>query len=177
MPAMISPGCGRRALRNPAERQAMPQFSSKRRVHHSAPQMFDLVADVERYPEFVPLCKSLKIRQRTPKPDGTEIVIADMMVSFKLVREAFTSRVTLDRRNLKILVEYLQGPFSNLENRWSFEPKSDATCDVSFFISYEFKSRMLAMLMGTMFDAAFQRLAAAFEKRADAIYGKSRTGV
>jgi coenzyme Q-binding protein COQ10 len=132
----------------------MPKFSSKRRVHHSAPQMFDLVADVERYPEFVPLCRSLKIRQRTPMPDGTEIVIADMTVSFKLVREAFTSRVTLDRPNLKILVEYLQGPFSNLENRWSFEPKSDDTCDVGFFLAYEFKSRMLAMLMGTMFDTA-----------------------
>jgi len=83
----------------------MPKFSSKRRVHHSAPQMFDLVADVERYPEFVPLCRSLKIRQRTPKPDGTEVVIADMTVAFKLVREAFTSRVTLDRPNLKIMVE------------------------------------------------------------------------
>jgi coenzyme Q-binding protein COQ10 len=154
----------------------MPTFSNKRRVLHSAAEMFDLVADVERYPEFVPLCKSLRIRQRTPKPDGTEIVIADMTVSFKLVREAFTSRVTLDRGSFKILVEYLQGPFSNLENRWSFEPKSDNTCDVGFFISYEFKSRMLAMLMGTMFDTAFQRLAAAFEKRADAIYGKPRTG-
>jgi len=150
----------------------MPRFSSKRRVRHSAPEMFDLVADVERYPEFVPLCKSLKIRQRTAKPDGSEIVIADMTVSFKVVREAFTSKVTLDRPNLKIMVEYLQGPFSSLENRWSFEPKSDSACDVGFYISYEFKSRMLAMLMGTMFDAAFQRFAAAFEKRADAIYGK-----
>src|ERR1700724_3101748 len=150
----------------------MPQFSSKRRVHHSAPQMFCLVADVERYPEFVPLCKSLKIRQRTAKPDGIEILIADMTVSFKLVREAFTSRVTLDRPNLKILVEYLQGPFSNLENRWTFEAKSETDCDVGFFLAYEFKSRMLAMLMGTMFDTAFQRFAAAFEKRADAIYGR-----
>jgi coenzyme Q-binding protein COQ10 len=150
----------------------MPTFNSRRRVNHSAPQMFDLVADVERYPEFVPLCRSLKIRQRTPKPDGIEIVIADMTVSFKLVREAFTSRVTLDRPNLKILVEYLQGPFSNLENRWTFEPKSENACDVGFFLSYEFKSRMLAMLMGTMFDAAFARFAAAFEKRADKIYGK-----
>ena len=154
----------------------MPQFSSKRRVLHSASQMFDLVADVERYPEFVPLCKSLKIRQRTPKSDGTEIMVADMTVSFKLVREAFTSRVTLDRPNRKILVEYLQGPFSNLENRWSFDPKSDDACDVGFFLSYEFKSRMLAMLMGTMFDTAFQRFAAAFEKRADVIYGKSNAG-
>ena len=152
----------------------MPKFNSRRRVNHSAAQMFDLVADVERYPEFVPLCRSLKIRQRTPRPDGTETVVCDMTVSFKLVREGFTSRVTLDRPNLKILVEYLQGPFSNLENRWSFEPKSETTCDVGFYLSYEFKSRMLAMLMGTMFDAAFQRFAAAFEKRADAIYGPGR---
>ena len=154
----------------------MPRFSNKRRVAHSADQMFDLVADVERYPEFVPLCQSLTVRQRTPRPDCTEIVVADMTVSFKLVRETFTSRITLDRAGLKITVEYLKGPFSHLENRWTFRPTGERTCEVSFFISYEFKSRMLAMLMGTMFDAAFQRLAAAFEKRADAIYGKSRTG-
>lgn len=153
----------------------MPQFASKRRVRHSASQMFDLVADVERYPEFVPLCKSLKIRQRTPKSDGTEVIVADMTVSFKLVSESFTSRVTLDRANLKITVEYLRGPFSNLENRWTFEPKAEAECDVGFFIAYEFKSRMLAMLMGSMFDAAFQRFAAAFEKRADQIYGTTST--
>src|SRR5205814_6282980 len=150
----------------------MPRYSSKRRVHHSASQMFDLVADVERYPEFVPLCRQLKIRQRTPKPDGTEIIVADMTVSFKLVREAFTSRITLDRPNLKILVEYLKGPFSSLENRWTFEPRGEGACDVGFFIAYEFRSRMLAMLMGTMFDAAFSRFSAAFEKRADQIYGK-----
>jgi coenzyme Q-binding protein COQ10 len=151
----------------------MPQFSSKRRVKHSASEMFDLVADVERYPEFVPLCNSLKIRQRTPKPDGTEIVVCDMTVSFRLIREAFTSEVTLDRANLKILVKYLRGPFSNMENRWTFEPKSDHACDVGFYISYEFRSRLLAMLMGTMFDTAFQRFAAAFEKRADVVYGKA----
>jgi coenzyme Q-binding protein COQ10 len=134
--------------------------------------MFDLVADVERYPEFVPLCQSLRIRQRTPGPDGTEVVICDMTVSFKLVRETFTTRVTLDRPHLTIGVEYLRGPFSNLENRWTFEAKSENACEVGFYISYEFKSRMLAMLMGTMFDTAFQRFAAAFEKRADRIYGK-----
>src|SRR5512135_1098964 len=137
MPAMTLQSCKRPGLRCPAE--PMPRFSSKRRVHHTAVQMFDLVADVERYPEFVPLCQSLKIRQRTPKPDGTEVVVADMTVSFKLVREAFTSRVTLDRPNLKILVEYLQGPFSNLENRWTFEPKGHETgervCDVGFYLA------------------------------------------
>jgi coenzyme Q-binding protein COQ10 len=150
----------------------MPRFSSKRRVLHSATEMFDLVADVERYPEFVPLCQSLKIRQRTPKSDGTEIIVADMTVSFRLVREAFTSEVTLDRPNLKIAVRYLRGPFSSLENRWTFEPKGEGACDVGFFIAYEFKSRMLALLMGAMFDAAFARFSAAFEKRADAVYGK-----
>jgi coenzyme Q-binding protein COQ10 len=107
-----------------------------------------------------------------PKPDGTEVVVADMTVSFKLVRETFTSRVTLDRPNLKIIVEYLKGPFSNLENRWTFEPRGDNACDVGFFIAYEFKSRMLALLMGSMFDAAFARFSAAFEKRADAVYGR-----
>ena len=134
--------------------------------------MFDLVADVERYPEFVPLCHALKIRQRTHRPDGTEVVVADMTVSFKLMHETFTSQVTLDRPNLKILVEYLRGPFKNLENRWTFEPKGDDVCDVGFYLSYEFKSRMLATLMGAMFDTAFARFSAAFEKRADVIYGR-----
>src|ERR1700748_37793 len=154
----------------------MPKFSSKRRAHHSAAQMFDLVADVERYPEFVPLCHALKIRQRTPQPDGTEVVSADMTVSFKLVREPFTSQVPLDRPTLKILVEYLRGPFKNLENRWTFEPKAEDVCDVGFYLSYEFKSRMLATLMGAMFDAAFTRFSAAFEKRADVVYGKRPVG-
>src|ERR671937_97312 len=100
----------------------MPRFSNKRRVQHRAEQMFDLVADVERYPEFVPLCQSLKVRQRTPKAEGTEVIVADMTVSFKLVKETFTSQVTLDRAGRKIHVEYVSGPFSSLENRWSFEP-------------------------------------------------------
>jgi len=96
-----------------------------------------------------------------------------MTVSFKLVKETFTSEVTLDRANLKITVRYLRGPFSNLENRWTFEPKDDDACDVGFFITYEFKSRVLAILMGSMFDAAFGRFSAAFEKRADVVYGKA----
>jgi coenzyme Q-binding protein COQ10 len=154
----------------------MPRFSNRRRVLHRADQMFDLVADVERYPEFVPLCQALKIRQRKTNPDGTETIIADMTVSFKLVKETFTSEVTLDREHLKILVRYLKGPFSNLENRWTFEAKGEEACDVGFFIAYEFKSKMLATLMGAMFDAAFGRFSAAFEKRADMVYGKRVVG-
>lgn len=150
----------------------MPQFSSKRRVRHSAAEMFDLVADVEKYPQFVPLCQALRVKKRETLPDGTEVVMADMTVSFKLVRETFTSRVALDRANRKILVTYIQGPFSHMENRWTFEDRGEGGSDVGFFIAYEFKSRMLAMLMGAMFDAAFQRFAAAFEKRADEVYGR-----
>ena len=151
----------------------MPQFSTRRLVHHSAASMYELVADVERYPEIVPLCRALKVRRRIPEPEGVEVLVADMTVAYKLVRETFTSRVTLDRPNLHILVEYLQGPFSRLENRWSFHPTGERTCEVEFFISYEFRSRTLGLLMGSMFDVAFRRFAGAFERRADAIYGRS----
>jgi coenzyme Q-binding protein COQ10 len=150
----------------------MPQFSTKHRVRHAAADMFDLVADVEHYPEFVPLCRSLKVRKRIPEPEGVEILVADMTIAYKFVHEAFTSRVTLDRPNLQILVEYLEGPFSRLENRWTFHSTSEKTCEVEFFISYEFKSRTLGLLMGTMFDAVFRRMAAAFERRADVIYAR-----
>jgi coenzyme Q-binding protein COQ10 len=149
----------------------MPRFSSKRRVEHRADEMFDLVADVERYPEFVPLCQALKVRQRRQNGDGTETIVADMTVSFKLVKETFTSEVTLERSVRKIDVRYLRGPFARLENRWTFEPRGEEACDVGFFIAYEFKSRVLAMLMGTMFDAAFARFSTAFEKRANVVYG------
>ena len=148
----------------------MPQFSTTRRVRHAAADMFDLVADVERYPEFVPLCRALKVRQRIEEPEGVKILVADMTVAYKLVRETFTSRVTLDHPNLQILVEYLEGPFSHLENRWTFHPIGERDCEVHFFISYEFKSRMLGVLMGSMFDLAFRRFALAFERRADAVY-------
>jgi coenzyme Q-binding protein COQ10 len=150
----------------------MPQFTTKRRVRHPAGDMFDLVADVEHYPEFVPLCSALTVRERKPAGEGVETVVADMTVSFKLVRETFRSRITIDRPKLQILVEYLQGPFSHMENRWTFRPAGDAACDVEFYIDYEFRSRMLGMLMGSMFDAAFRRFAAAFEARADKVYGR-----
>ncbi len=102
----------------------MPEFSTTRRVRHSAAHMFDLVADVERYPEFVPLCRSLKIRKRIPEPEGVEVLVADMTVAYKFVRETFTSRVTLDRPSLHVLVEYLQGPFSRLESAALPRPSS-----------------------------------------------------
>jgi coenzyme Q-binding protein COQ10 len=150
----------------------MPEFSTKRRVAHSATDMFDLVADVEHYPEFVPLCRSLSVRKRSKDAAGRDVIVADMTVAYKLVRETFTSRITLDRDSQEILVEYLEGPFQRMNNRWSFKPASERACDVEFFISYEFRSRMLGLLMGSVFEAAFRRFAAAFEKRADEVYGK-----
>ena len=153
----------------------MPQFSTSRRVRHSAADMFDLVADVECYPEFVPLCRSMRVLRRT-QVNGREVVVAEMAVAYKLIRESFTSRVTLDRERLAILVEYLDGPFSRMENRWQFSPvegEGPACCDVEFFISYEFRSRTLGMLMGAMFDLAFRRFAAAFEHRADTVFGRA----
>jgi coenzyme Q-binding protein COQ10 len=153
----------------------MPQFRTKRRVQHSAADMFDLVADVEKYPEFVPLCQALRVRKRTAGTEGTETLVADMTVAYKVMRETFVSRVTLDRPSLKIRVEYLDGPFSTLDNRWTFTPAGEATCEVEFFIAYEFKSRVLGMLMGAMFEAAFRRFAEAFERRADAVYGRVST--
>jgi coenzyme Q-binding protein COQ10 len=152
----------------------MPQFSTRRQVRHAAADMFDLVADMEHYPEFVPLCRRMRVRKRIPEPEGVEIVIAEMTVAYKLISETFTSRVTLDRANLQIQVEYLDGPFSYLQNRWLFHPTGERTCTVEFFISYEFRSRTFALLMGAMFDVAFRRFSAAFERRADEVYARKR---
>jgi len=132
--------------------------------------MFNLVADVERYPEFVPLCSALKVRSRDVAASGAKIIVADMTVAYKLIRETFRSKVTLEESKLQILVEYLDGPFSQMENRWTFHAIDDGACEVEFDIAYEFKSRVLGLLMGAMFDAAFRRFAAAFERRADEIY-------
>ena len=133
--------------------------------------MFDLVADIDHYPEFVPLCRATRERKRTRDAQGREVVISEMTVAYKLISESFTSRVTLDRDKLQILVEYLEGPFQKLNNRWSFRPDGDKACIVEFFIAYEFRSRTLGLLMGAMFEAAFRRFSVAFEERADQVYG------
>jgi coenzyme Q-binding protein COQ10 len=136
--------------------------------------MFALVADVERYPEFVPLCEGLRVLGRTAGGEGVVIINARMSVGYKALRESFTSRVTLDRRRLKISVEYLDGPFQQLDNRWTFKPLGDNACEVDFFIAYEFRSRMFALVMGAMFETAFRKFAEAFERRADVVYGRTQ---
>ncbi len=149
----------------------MPQFETRRSVAHSPEKMFDLVADVERYPEFLPLCEALTVRSRKER-DGKELLVADMTVGYKAIRETFATQVLLNRAERVIDVKYIDGPFKYLTNEWAFEPASDG-CFVRFFIDYEFKSRILGAVMGTMFDRAFRMFSEAFEKRADAVYGNS----
>jgi coenzyme Q-binding protein COQ10 len=148
----------------------MPRFATTRHVRHSATDMFDLVANVEAYPGFVPLCESLKVRSRKEE-GGKEILIATMTVAYKVVRESFTTRVVLDREALIIRAEYLDGPFRYLENVWRFEPEGRGDSLVHFAIDYEFRSSALGLLMGAVFDRAFRKFADAFEARADAVYG------
>ena len=125
----------------------MPVFRAIRRIHHRAEEMFDLVADVERYPEFVPLCLKHAIRSRARRA-GTEIFMTDMTVSCGICRESFISRVTLDRANGCILVESTDGPLRRLQTRWTFQSRSDDNCDVGFYLQYELASWTLALLMG-----------------------------
>jgi coenzyme Q-binding protein COQ10 len=151
----------------------MPSFRTTRQIAHTPQEMFDLVADVERYPEFLPLCDGLKVRRRAASGEGVETLVAEMKVGYKKIHETFTSRVTLDRTRVRILVEYVDGPFSYLENRWSFRPVGRG-CEVEFYITYEFRSFALGLLMGAMFDKAFRTFVQAFEQRAEEIYGRQR---
>jgi coenzyme Q-binding protein COQ10 len=115
----------------------------------------------------------MRVRSRTTRPDGKGVLVAVMTIAYKLIRQSFTSRATLDPENRTIFVDYLDGPFSRMHNKWVFHPKGEKTCEVEFFIDYEFRSRAFALLAGAVFDQVFRRMAAAFEQRADEIYGRS----
>jgi coenzyme Q-binding protein COQ10 len=150
----------------------MKTFHTTRRVAHPAKDMYALVADVERYPEFLPLCKALNLRSRETI-DGKDVLTADMTVAYKIFSETFASRVTLDPDGLQILVEYIDGPFNHMENRWEFRNSGAGASDVDFRIVYEFMAGPLGLMMGTVIDQAFGKFAEAFEERADMIYRKS----
>ena len=153
----------------------LPVFRDERRVRHNADQMFDLVADVERYPEFVPLCKALKVRSRRADPDGRETLVADMTVGYKLIRETFTSRVTLDRPQSQgarsnISTGRSAGSKTSGPSRTRLKARARASASSSTTNS---RAGPSALLMGSMFDAAFRKFAGAFERRADAVYGRA----
>ncbi len=147
----------------------MPQFQTRRRVAFTPEQMYALVADVERYPEFLPLCDGLRMLSRTPQGTG-ELLLTEMTVGYMSLQERFTSRVTLDPDRPFVLAVATDGPFHRMENRWSFLSAAGG-CDVDFYINYEFRNVMLQMLVGSMFDHAFRRFTEAFEARAQRIYG------
>lgn len=151
----------------------MPQYETTRRVAHSPENMFALVADVEQYPQFLPMCEALAVRSRRER-EGITLLVADMTVGYKAIRETFTSQVVLRPDKNLIDVRYVDGPFRHLENRWTFKAADDGGCLVHFHIEYEFKSRILGAVMGAMFDRAFRKFAEAFEKRADEIYGRRK---
>ena len=137
--------------------------------------MFALVADIERYPEFVPLCLDLTIRSSREK-QGKTILLADMTAGYKAIRETVTTQVVLDPESREIRTAYVEGPFEHLENVWRFHPLGQGGCDIEFKIDYAFKSRALGLLMGSMFERAFAKFTNAFEGRADVIY-KEKTSV
>lgn len=149
----------------------MPKFDTVRRVPFTPEQMFALVADVEKYPQFLPMCESLTVRSRKER-DGVTVLVADMGVGYKQIRETFTSQVVLKPEDLIIDVKYLDGPFKYLRNSWTFLSVAEG-CDVKFDIDYEFKSRILGVMMGAVFDRAFRMFAGAFEARAAEIYGSA----
>lgn len=153
----------------------MPQFETARIANHTAQQMFSLVADVEKYPQFLPLCEALHVQNRKER-DGKTLLVADMSVGYKAIRETFTTQVLLKPEEKAIEVKYIDGPFKYLTNTWRFVDIDGGRSEVHFYIDYEFKSRILGALMGSMFDRAFRMFSEAFEKRADAVYGATAIG-
>lgn len=150
----------------------MPRFDNVRTVPFTADEMFALVADVEKYPLFVPLCESLVVHSREQQGDGTGLITATMGIGYKAIRETFTTTVTLDAAARKIVVRHKSGPFRHLENVWHFAPVGDTASEVRFAIDYEFSSPLLAVIMGAVFDTAFRKFAQAFEDRAGVVYGR-----
>jgi coenzyme Q-binding protein COQ10 len=153
----------------------MPSFETTRRIPYTPAEMFDLVADVEQYPRFFPLCEALRIRSRERQGDK-EVLVASMDIGYRAIRETITSRVTLERRTMSVLVELIDGPFRHLDNRWRFTEAPNGATEVRFFMSYELKSMMLQLLVGGLFDQAFRRCVTAFEARAREVYGSGRAG-
>lgn len=148
----------------------MPTHSETRRLPYSAQQMYDLVADVASYPKFLPWTAAARIRSVTPQEDGSQVMLADLVISFKVFRERFGSRVVLKPDQHKIDTEYLDGPFKYMRSSWSFADAEDG-CDVSFHVDFEFRNLILQKAAGLFFFEAMQRVVRAFEQRAADLYG------
>ena len=145
----------------------MPTHAEKRFLPYSQEQLFSLVAEIERYPEFLPWCIGVRVNDRIDN-----VIRADLMIGFKMVREKFSSQVTLSAPN-RIDVVYLDGPFRYLNNHWIFDP-GDGGCEIDFFIDFEFRSRLLRKIIGPLFNEAVRRMVGSFEIRAKALYGGAK---
>ena len=150
----------------------MPSHSETRRLPYTARQMYDLVADVASYPKFLPWNSAARIRSRTPIAEGGEVMEADLVISFKVFRERFGSRVTLLPGQGRILTEYIDGPFKHLKSVWSFHDV-EGGCDVAFTVDFEFRNAILAGIIGMVFNEAMTRVVRAFETRAAQLYGQA----
>lgn len=150
----------------------MPAHKEKRPLPWTAEQMYALVADVARYPEFLPWTSAARIRSRTARPDGAEVVEADLVISFKVFRERFGSRVILYPAEKRIETDYLDGPFRHLHSHWQFSPRPEGGCEVDFSVDFEFRNAILQAIIGVVFDEAMRRVVRAFEARAEALYGR-----
>lgn len=148
----------------------MPKHQETRKLPYSAREMFALVADVESYPKFLPWNAAARIRSRTPV-EGGEVIEADLVISFKVFRERFGSRVTLLPGESRILTEYLDGPFRYLRSGWAFRDLETGGCEVDFLVDFEFRNAILQGVIGLVFNDAMQRIVRAFERRAAELYG------
>ena len=149
----------------------MPRHTETRRMPYTPEQMFDLVADVKRYQEFLPWVAATRVRS-----DSETLMVADLVVGFKSLKETFTSRVTKQRPD-RVMVEYIEGPLKYLENSWSFRPDGKGGTEIGFCVDFAFKNRIFEALAGQMFDRALRRMIGAFEARAHDLYGEGSTGI
>ena len=149
----------------------MPTHSETRTLPYSAQQMYDLVADVAEYPKFLPWCSAARVK--STEPHGASIIMeADLVISFKVFRERFTSRVVLSPEEKQIDTEYLDGPFRYMKSNWTFKDV-EGGCEVSFFVDFAFRNMILQQLIGVVFNEAMQRIVRAFEKRAQTLYANT----
>ena len=170
MPATTLRGCAQRARRSWPERGKVPRHTETRHLPYSTEQLFDLVADVRRYPEFLPWVAATRIRSE--REDET---VADLVVGFGSLKETFASRVHKERPT-RIAIDYLEGPLKYLHNEWKFEPDGEGGTELHFCVDFAFKNRIFEALAGQMFDRALRRMIGAFEQRAHQLYGAGESG-
>jgi len=151
----------------------MPTHQETRKVPYTAQQMYDLVADVGSYPQFLPWNAAARIRSRRAMPDGSELMEADLVISFKVFRERFGSRVVLWPAQMKIDTEYLDGPFRYMKSNWAFRDLPEGGSEIAFFVDFEFRNAILQGIIGLVFNEAMQRIVRAFEARAASLYGRA----